>query len=403
MMPLSKIHARRPDDQWASPDIGPVTEYPRFQYTMGDVRRAGEALAGNLVWNDESAEAIRQVFRIANNYRDSHAFPMRKLRREITAEMRNNRLKGFTVARLKRMPSIRRKLRAITSHLNQIQDLAGCRAVLSSIDDVNSLITAMRANSPHVLHREDSYITNPKPDGYRSHHIVFKFQGTGDEAVYNDRRVELQIRTRLQHSWATAVEAVGLFERMDLKAGQGSAEWLRLFKLMSAEFLVAEGCAENDENRPERLSEIIELNASLNAVQKLEDLRQAVKTTDSYAFDPNNKPDFFLIRYDRSQNSVSARALYGPIDATQSYDSAESIDASATNGGFTSVLVEVDEIENLKAAYPNYFGDVDLFKKKLQGVVGDATEYNLISQPTAPQRPREKPDYSWLTGYRRWK
>jgi hypothetical protein len=38
---------------------------------MGDVRRAGQALATDLIWTDETAETIRQVFRIANNWRDS--------------------------------------------------------------------------------------------------------------------------------------------------------------------------------------------------------------------------------------------------------------------------------------------------------------------------------------------
>jgi hypothetical protein len=197
---------------------------------------------------------------------------------------------------------------------------------------------------------------------------------------------------------------VGLFRHEDMKAGQGNPDWLKLFKLMSLEFLTAEGCAENDEGRQVRLSEIAELNKQLDAIQTLENLRQAVKTTDSYVFDPNNKPDYFLIRYDRAQNSVSARALFGPLHAVQSYDSAENIDPSATNNAFNTVLVEVDEIENLKAAYPNYFGDVDLFKSKLQEAIGaEATQFDLEPQPTAPQRPREKPDYSWLTGYRRWK
>ena len=70
--------------------------------------------------------------------------------------------------------------------------------------------------------------------------MVFKFSGTGQEEVYNGRRVEIQIRTRLQHSWATAVEALELFRRENLKGGEGSPNWLRLFKLMSAEFAVAE-------------------------------------------------------------------------------------------------------------------------------------------------------------------
>jgi ppGpp synthetase/RelA/SpoT-type nucleotidyltranferase len=371
---------------------------------MRDVRRAGEALAGDLIWTDESAESIRQVFRIANNFRDSHALPMRKVRYEISAQMRKNGLKGLTVARLKRMPSIRRKLRKISSNLNQIQDLAGCRAILPTIDDVNAMSAAMRENSAHVLHREDDYITKPKPDGYRSHHMVFKFQGAGEEEVYKDRRVEVQIRTRLQHSWATAVEAVGLFRREDMKAGLGNADWLKLFRLMSQEFLVVEGCAERDDARAVRLSEIAELNNSLSAVHTLENLRQAVRITDNYAFDPNNKPDYFLIRYNRLSNAVTVNAQYGPIDAVRSYDKAETVDADATNSGYNTVLVEVDEIESLKAAYPNYFGDVDLFKSRLiEAAGGEAPEFDLTPQPTAPTPPRSKPDYSWLTAYRRWK
>jgi hypothetical protein len=48
-----------------------VPEFPRLEYTMGDVRRPGEALVTDLIWTDETAETIRQVFRIANNWRDS--------------------------------------------------------------------------------------------------------------------------------------------------------------------------------------------------------------------------------------------------------------------------------------------------------------------------------------------
>ena len=59
-----------------------MPEFPRLEYTMGDVRRAGQALATDLIWTDETAETIRQVFRVANNWRVSHAYPMRKTRNE---------------------------------------------------------------------------------------------------------------------------------------------------------------------------------------------------------------------------------------------------------------------------------------------------------------------------------
>src|SRR5690606_31823478 len=115
---------------------------------------------------------------------------------------------GFTAARPKRMASIRRKLATTTLHLDQIQDIAGCRAVLDNIEGAHKLVASIREQFPHHIRREFPYIEKPKKDGYRSHHFALDFTPNGK---CDGRRVELQIRTRLQHSWATAVEAVGLF------------------------------------------------------------------------------------------------------------------------------------------------------------------------------------------------
>lgn len=53
--------------------------------------------------------------------------------------------------------------------------------------------------------------------------------------------MEIQLRTLLQHSWATAVEAVGLLRREDLKGGRGDPDWLRLFQIMASEMAEDEG------------------------------------------------------------------------------------------------------------------------------------------------------------------
>ena len=75
-------------------------------------------------------------------------------------------------------------------------------------------------NFPHpVRGRAYDYVTKGKDDGYRSYHVVFDFQSRDHEAAFDGRRVEVQVRTWLQHSWATAVEAVGLFRRENLKGG----------------------------------------------------------------------------------------------------------------------------------------------------------------------------------------
>ncbi len=61
---------------------------PKIISTVRDVRRGGQALATDLIWTDETAETIRQVFSIANNWRDSHAYPMRKIRNELSRQIR---------------------------------------------------------------------------------------------------------------------------------------------------------------------------------------------------------------------------------------------------------------------------------------------------------------------------
>jgi Region found in RelA / SpoT proteins len=235
-------------------------------------------------------------------------------------------------------------------------------------------------------------------DGYRCHHMVYKFRGSRDEEFYNGRRVEVQVRTQLQHSWATAVEAVGLFRREDLKAGRGDPDWLRLFKLVSAEFPVEEGCERADIQRAE---EIMRLERKLDAVDTLERLSQAFSYSENYVFDPNNKPDYFQIEYDRAAERVHIRPYHGPIFATQSYDAAEVKNAEFGSRDTKIVLVEVDEVENLRAAYPNYFGDVQKFKSKLRVIAkhDEAMDYSVPAQQRVPPKPRVKPDYSWLHSF----
>jgi hypothetical protein len=241
-----------------------------------------------------------------------------------------------------------------------------------------------------------------KSDGYRSHHMVLKFSGTGEGAPFNGRRVEVQVRTQLQHSWATAVEAVGLYRREDLKAGKGSPDWLRLFRLMSEEFAVEEACLALSD---ERLREITALEKKLDAAEILERLSQAFVYSESVIFDPRDKPDYFQIEYDRAAGKVHIRPFFGPIYATMNYDAAEMKNAESGGRDTKIVLVEVDEIENLRAAYPNYFGDVQKFKSKLIKAAGltEDLDRSVPVQERVPKRKERIYDLGWLRNYKKWK
>ena len=374
-----------------------VSEYPQLEYSLKDVVRAGKALKGDLVWTPETQADIRAVFSIANSWRASHAFPMHRMRAELHGRMSALSLKGLTAARLKQMPSIRGKLNRIGSTLRQLQDLGGCRAVVPSIEHARNLVTEIIENSPHTLKREDPYMDAPRDSGYRSHHLVFAFEPRDkSEDGYAGRLIEMQIRSRLQHSWATAVEAVGLYRGENLKAGFGSQDWLRLFELMSFEFAVSEGCDYAQDGSNSRVAEIIDLNASLDATQTLDTLSLAVSNLDRIEHDRNHKPRYCLIKYDQKERKVDVKYLSGPSRIGSVLEMGS--DPNDEPERYSSVVVELDKIENLKNAYPNYFGDVQLFKSSLAEVVNGrpVKEYSLPPIERVPPPPRAVPDDSWL-------
>ena len=59
--------------------------------------------------------------------------------------------------------------------LSEMQDIAGCRAIVSSVADVNNLVTGYkRQYGEHELIGESDYIGRPKSDGYRSYHLIYR-------------------------------------------------------------------------------------------------------------------------------------------------------------------------------------------------------------------------------------
>jgi len=133
---------------------------------------------------------------------------------------------ALAVQRLKQVPSIFNKLeRELSMSLSRMEDIGGCRAVVSTSTLVNRIYKILKnSRTKHILHRERHYITNPKESGYRGIHLIYKYNGSKDK--FKGLPVEIQIRSKIQHSWATAVEVVGTFTKQALKAHTGDADWL---------------------------------------------------------------------------------------------------------------------------------------------------------------------------------
>ncbi|BDZ39514.1 GTP pyrophosphokinase [Microbacterium suwonense] len=111
-------------------------------------------------------------------------------------------------SRLKTPESILEKVQrrelplSIDAIQDQIQDIAGIRIVCSFIADVY-LIAEMLAAQPDltVIETKD-YIEHPKPNGYKSLHLIVKVPVFLSSSM-TEARVEIQIRTIAMDFWAS--------------------------------------------------------------------------------------------------------------------------------------------------------------------------------------------------------
>jgi hypothetical protein len=368
-----------------------MSKYPEFLYSKREVDRAGKVLRGEVLWSEDAAPEIHHVFAVANSWRQSHLFPMRHIQLQLGGQMRKIKTDGVIAARLKRMPSIRKKLRRISIGLRSIQDLGGCRVIVPTIDDVRRFSDEWCGRDRHVLREVDDYIAKPKAGGYRSLHLMQAY-ADGKYPAFLGRRIEVQIRTHLQHTWAAAGEALGLYRNEDLKGGEGDPDWLRLLYLVASEFAEHEGCPEVPGSPPwgERREEIRDLDSMLMATEVLDRLSHAFRFTDEYVMDRDYR--FLLIEYDHKNQRVNVKGFVNPPEGASSYDKAE------TAPSLDAVLVSLTKLRNLKAAFPNYFGDVLLFREQLRHITKGrgVMDYDLPKQAFAPPRPHVQPDLSWM-------
>lgn len=85
---------------------------------------------------------------------------------------------------------------------NNLYDIAGVRVICQYIDDIYTLAGLLTSHDDIELIKTKDYIKNPKPNGYRSLHIVVNvpvFLSTGKDYA----PVEIQIRTMAMDFWAS--------------------------------------------------------------------------------------------------------------------------------------------------------------------------------------------------------
>jgi len=241
--------------------------------------------------------------------------------------------------------------------LARMQDIGGLRAVVNTFNQVKVLEGDYRHSwFQHELITTTDYIANPKTTGYRSVHLVYKYSNEKNPA-YNGLRVELQIRSKLQHAWATAVETLGTFLDQALKSSEGEKELLDFFALAHLE-----GCPPvpgyEELSKKNAYKKVLKDAKRLKIKDKLQAFSVATRKITT-----RKVSGFHLIILDTNRKLVSV-ASYGRErleEASDDYAKAE----RNLQKGVQVVLVSGVTVGLLKRAYPNYFLDTTEFIKAL--------------------------------------
>ena len=265
--------------------------------------------------------------------------------------------------------------------LKNMQDIGGCRAIVANEKKLQQIVRKLRkrrefkGNDGNV--RSKDYLKRPKDDGYRSYHLVGKFK---DGA--SSRSIEVQVRTLMQHYWATALEIVDIFTGQALKSNQGDEEWSNFFRLVSEQFAAMDELHlfHSLSDSAKHAKYLAKVKTSPALVKGVRDVQKISKKLGVKArllaftgsldvinekIDLNAGSGYFLLNIDLELGTVNVQRFErsDSREAESEYISAEKTHAG--NEKNLVALVSAANIGDIKTAYPNFFADSKLFTDHL--------------------------------------
>jgi len=347
------------------------------RYNKNELNKSGIILKDS----NSSEEDINKATDILNNWRAIHSYPLHIFQMTLKNIVKKCDKDSLVAQRLKRANSIINKLnRKYDGHnpsmqLSQMQDIAGCRAIVKNVDIAKKIYTDyyLKGNLKHKRVGKKDYITFPKKDGYRSLHLIYEYKSDKGKTDYNGLRVEVQIRSKLQHLWATAVETVDFFTRQAIKFNEGIPNWADFFKLVSSAFAINEDCPiiENTpSNKKELYLQIKQKETELGVIHRMDGWTSAMKFFNEEVRNRmKGKAKFFLLELDILGEKLSVKAYTKKQEeqAIKDYSELEKRHKGRTD--YDVVLVGADTTKDLEKAYPNYFVDTKDFISELKKII----------------------------------
>lgn len=291
-------------------------------------------------------------------WRDSHSASLNYLVKMLEKDLLESKVTQYSISqRLKRIYSIKLKLgRFENMQLSMMDDIAGTRVVLECLSDVENLYNQLKGKDlKYKLLKVNNYISRPKEDGYRGIHLVYR---TNKKPAV---QIELQLRTNLQHVWATAVEVFGTIIKTSFKTGDGEQRWRNFFRLLSSSFAQKEGTsilAEHEVLSQENLNQVlVKLIKELNIIEKLNAYTSVYRSDWMSSRSKGRMGKYALLILDNISNTTKVEFFSekNRLIGLKKYSEVENnyLDSEKIN----AVFISVDDMNKLSKAYPNYFMD----------------------------------------------
>jgi ppGpp synthetase/RelA/SpoT-type nucleotidyltranferase len=339
-------------------------------YSRKQVNKAGDILAEPFSWNYTFDDIAKWTwaFDVLNNWRSSHVYPINTFQATLRSRLGKIDHSALVAQRLKRTPSIVKKLERFPQmKLSRMQDIGGLRAVLRRNALVYELVEGyvISTRLKHELVSIKDYIASPKPSGYRSIHLIYRYNNP-KAPEYNGLSIEIQVRSRIQHAWATAVETMGTFIEHSLKSSEGPKEWLNFFSLAGSAFAHLEQSPPVDAHahlsREEVYAATLEEAERLQVAHRLRAFAVAADQIEGGEVQGH----YHLIVLDTQEKAVSIKS-YGRRSLQKANQDYTEYEKRLKDGErIQVVLVSAGNISNLRRAYPNYFFDTRAFIKQLE-------------------------------------
>jgi putative GTP pyrophosphokinase len=336
--------------------------------------------AGKTLLSSKLPEERNNALEIINEWRTNHLYPLSLMRNFLIRLLAANKIEPYLVSqRLKRLTSIEYKLDLNKNMaLGGMQDIGGFRIVVKDTKDLfrlKKLIEEKKETKSYKLEYFDNYVEEPRHSGYRSIHYIYTFRSKLERC--NGLKLELQIRTRLQHNWATAVETAGIYTKTSLKSSKGPDEWLDFFKTVSSLFAIKEKLAVLSVHKETPMHQLMidsyNYTNKLNVILILKGLRISANHIESDKIDG----DYFLININFKEKVVNI-ANYKRRDFNVATNAYLQLEKAIKDNENAVVFVSATSFKSLKKAYPSYFLDTSEFITALEKMNSNCKEWGLI-------------------------